>query len=138
MEREFCEAFYLLERAWKPYGRVTITPVTATHHFYTDGTACGSCWALHFEWPSGKRGEMRLATGYLFPNGHCWWSAGTKQLNEIVGGWVTVVRDNFDPALSRARTAERVGCFKEELVAASWKPERVARWIGAGLELEDL
>lgn len=36
------------------------------------------------------------------------------------------------------RTIYRVGELKEELMAAAWHPSRVAAWLEAGLEIEDL
>lgn len=39
---------------------------------------------------------------------------------------------------TRRRCEERCAALKEELMAAAWAPRRVAAWLEAGVELEDL
>lgn len=138
MDREFEDALYLLQRAWVPYGVVTIRPVTELDHFYTDGTACGSVCVLLFSRPSGRRGELLFSQAYVFPNGSCWWAMPFAKAQEITEAWIKQVSHLFHPTVCRERVIERTQSFKEELVAAAWSTERVARWIEQGLELEHL
>jgi hypothetical protein len=39
---------------------------------------------------------------------------------------------------SRKRSQERCAAIKEELMAAAWHPRRVAAWLEAGIETEDM
>ena len=58
--------------------------------------------------------------------------------------WKEGVREHVLELLKRtqrcARQDEgwRVGLIKQELMEAAWKPERVARWVEAGIEIDDM
>jgi len=56
----------------------------------------------------------------LYPN---------HELYDRIEEWATYVRNRF-------YLAERVKQIKEELVATAWHPDRVAKWVEAGVELE--
>jgi hypothetical protein len=59
-----------------------------------------------------------------------WWTQGLREFTKaLLEGY----RD-----AERGRLARRIEPFKEGVIAEAWHPRRVAQWLDAGLELEDL
>ncbi len=108
--------------------------VTATDHFYTDGTACGSLFKLVL-----KRGDgMVRDVLYFYPNGQWVSLYGAQGVTSAIEAWKARVRDIFDPVKIKERTQARVEALKEDLMREAWKPARIAAALEAGIEPEDL
>jgi hypothetical protein len=56
----------------------------------------------------------------------------------IVDEWMALVRAAEEEAEAKARAVARCAAIKEELMAETWKPERVERLLAAGVALEDV
>lgn len=83
---------------------------------------------LHEKW--------RPSYFYLYSDGwHIADSLAKYHLEDPVNNWTEYVRN-------KAYAAHRIRDFwkgaKEELVAAAWRPDRVAKWVEAGVAIESL
>ena len=83
---------------------------------------------LHEKW--------RPNSFYLYSNGRYVADSMARDfLNHDIAAWTAYVRD-------RAYAAQRIRNFwgksKEELVATVWRPDRVAKWVEAGVSVEEL
>jgi hypothetical protein len=131
MEQQLRDGVYLLQRKWK--GRVELEPVTSLDHYYSDGAACGSCFKLVFYDSLGY-----VSTAFLFPNG-CWsCTNNAMRLEHTMATWLTEVKALFDPVVAKAAANAKAEAIQEELVAAAFKPARVAAALEAGANVEDL
>ena len=57
-------------------------------------------------------------------------------LQEFVDSILPEVRRRYKASYAQVRA--RCGLYKEELIAAAWHPTRVAKWLDAGMEVEEL
>jgi hypothetical protein len=108
--------------------------VTATDHFYTDGTVCGSLFKLVLKREDGVVRDVL----YFYPNGQWVSLYGAQGITAAIEEWKWRVLDLFDPAKIRARTQARVAALKEDLMREAWKPARVAAALEAGMEVDEL
>jgi hypothetical protein len=108
--------------------------VTATDHFYTDGTVCGSLFKLILK----REDDVVRDVLYFYPNGQWVSLYGAQGVTAAIEQWKQRVADLFDPAKIRARTQERVAALKEDLMREAWKPARIEKALEAGMEMEEL
>lgn len=54
-----------------------------------------------------------------------------ERLKTVVWAWL-------EECIKQKVAAERTGLIKEELIAATWHPDRVERWLTAGVAIDDM